>query len=78
MEIDVFMSELYYEQVEQNVAYDLNNLWSKYIVDAITILTSILTHYRENFLEIDVFMSELYYEQVEQSVGYDTTNLWSE
>ncbi len=31
LEIDVFMSELYYEQVEQNVAYDLNNLWSKYI-----------------------------------------------
>lgn len=24
------MKELYYEQVEQNVAYDLTNLWSKY------------------------------------------------
>ena len=23
------MKELYYEQVEQNVAYDLTNLWSK-------------------------------------------------
>ena len=29
LEIDVFMKELYYEQVEQNVAYDLTNLWSK-------------------------------------------------
>ena len=26
------MKELYYEQVEQNVAYDLTNLWSTYHV----------------------------------------------
>ena len=31
MEIDVYMKELYYEQIDQQVAYDLTNLWSKFV-----------------------------------------------
>ena len=30
LEIDVFMKELYYEQIEQQVAYDVTNLFCKY------------------------------------------------
>ncbi len=26
------MKELYYEQVQQRIAYDLTNLWSKYLL----------------------------------------------
>ncbi len=30
MHMDVFMRELSYEEITQQVAYDLTNLWSKY------------------------------------------------
>ena len=29
MSVDVFMKELSYEEIEQQVAYDLTSLWSK-------------------------------------------------
>ena len=31
MHLDIFMRELSYEEIEQHVAYDMTNLWSKHI-----------------------------------------------
>ena len=31
MYLDIFMRELSYEEIEQQVAYDMTNLWSKTI-----------------------------------------------
>ena len=36
MYLDIFMRELSYEEIEQQVAYDMTNLWSKaYVVSNI-------------------------------------------
>ena len=29
MQVDVFMKELSYEQIDQQIAYDMTSLWSK-------------------------------------------------